>query len=568
MKRISDYINYHRTKGLLAWVLALVLALTGCGAKEASATPVQTPMQSAEPVPVEGGELVIAMAQNPSSMNPLLADTTEMVNLFSLIYEGLVQYDATQKLVPGLAESWKSDETGCVWTFNLRQGVKFHDGTELKSADVIATLAALKGKQSGATPTSSQPEETANPEGGVGPTTSPNTNSNSLDRSIYASGAALIKTFEAVDDYTIKIEATKPGIRILDALVFPILKDGQASVQKPIGTGPYQVEQYKKGEEMRLVRNESWWRTAPYIQSIVAKGYGDSEKALAAYELRQVDFVQTSILTVGKYREVSNTTIEDVMTQYYQCILPNFAHNAMTKLEMRKAISLIIDQREIVSQVYMGHATPSDVPIPPDSHLYDAKSKVYEPDLQAAKALLAEIGYDRENGDGMLTDRNGQVLTLRLLVLDSSSNPQAKEVAELVQRQMEDAGILLKVEALGQKDYQQALVAGNYDLAIADYYLSRDGDLAFMLKPGGAANRNFYSNSAVTECIDKANAALNETERQAAFAQMQKLLLEDVAQIGLLFKNQSVIYTGQLQGVKNMRELNLYRSVQEWYLQP
>ena len=144
--------NTRRFIRTLSSLLAVLLLLTGCGIKndtKATPTPIAVPTAAPAPQPVAGGELSIPVPRNPiSSGGPLSVNTEEMHNMYSLVYEPLLRLDAQNKLIPSLAEKWSCDDTGRVWTIQLRKNVLWHSGAPLTADDVIYTIGQIKALDS------------------------------------------------------------------------------------------------------------------------------------------------------------------------------------------------------------------------------------------------------------------------------------------------------------------------------------------------------------------------------------------------------------------------------------
>lgn len=531
MKSIRRYIS------VLSSILAVMLAFGGCGVKkdvQATPTPIALPTATPAPVPVSGGALSIPVPRNPlSGAGPLSVNTEEMRNMYSLVYEPLLRLDAQNRLIPSLAEKWAADDTGRVWTIQLRKNVLWHSGAPLTADDVVYTYNQIKS---------------------LG------------DAGYYASSATAIETCEKVDDSTVRVTMAKSGLMALYALVFPVVC---ASTPGEVnGTGPYKVTSSSE-TAVELSANPGWWKQAPYIEQIHCYARESNDVALDSYGAQQLTMVPTSTVSAGRYREEGVTNVMDVMSQDAEVLLLNLRKGVLQSAEVRQAIAYAVNRSAIVSNVYMNHATVADVPVPPDSFLYDASTKIYDYNLDKAAALLKSAGYT-PGADGIL-EKDGQRMHLKLLVNDSTESTYRKNAAALVADQLKAAGIEVEVASakmsIGEEnsEFAQKLVAGDFDLAMAGFSLEQSGNLSPYLAAGGARNYGGASDFE-QELTAVANAADENGLKQAHYALQQKFVKE-LPFIMLYFRVNSIVYNANIKGVQDIRASDVFRTVSTWYIE-
>lgn len=542
MKNTNPFI-----RTLFSVVILLICGmLAGCGTTatpNTTATPIAVPTATPAPQPVAGGELIIPIPRNPfksdtgTSVNPLLINTEEMRNMYSLVYEPLLRCDANNHIVPSLAEKWSCDDTGRVWTMQLRANVMWHDGSRMLNADdVLYTIQQIRNLGSS---------------------------------SYYAFAADAIETCEKVDDGTVRITMKKTGMASLYALVFPILSAD--SVQdKMNGSGPYAYSSSTE-ESVELTVNPFWWKQAPYIQTIRCLARESNDVALDSYEAGQLNLVPTSTVSAGKYREEGVTKVLDVMTQDAEVLLVNHNNSILQNVDVRKAIAYALDRGSIVSNVYMNRAAICDVPIPPDSFLYDATSKIYDYDAVKAASLLASAGWSDEDGDGIL-EKDGRKLHLSLLVNESTESTYRKNAAALIAAQLTKAGIETEVVmaklSVGDEngEFEQKLSSGDFDLAMAGFNLELSGNLAPYLSASGSRNYGHISGGQWDELISAAASAGDENGMRQAQSSLQQAFVQDLPFIMLYFRMNSVVYSAEIQNVSDVRNTDVLRTVSRWYM--
>ncbi len=528
----------------LSSVIAAVLLLTGCGAKntpEPAATPIAMPTATPEPQPVAGGTLRIPIPRNPfrseggASYNPLTVNTEEMRNMYALVYEPLLRCDSSNRIIPSLAEKWSSDDTGRVWTIQLRKNVMWHKGGMLTAADVLYTLGQLTLMGNG---------------------------------SYYSLAAQAIEAYEQADENTVRITMKKPGMAALYSLTFPVICSQTPNELN--GTGPYQVTDSSE-MSVELTANSRWWKQTPYINTIECLSRESNDVALDSYEAGQLNMVPTKTVSAGKYREEGATNVLDVMTQEAEVLLVNHNSDILRNADVRKAIAYALDRSALVSNVYMNRATVCDVPVPPDSFLYDATTKIYDHDLEKAEQLLNSAGWTDEDGDGIL-QQGTRPLHLKLLVNDSTESTYRKNAAALLAAQLLSAGI--EVEVVTAKlsieqangEFEQKLVNREFDLALAGFQMEASGNLAPYLASGGARNYGNISGN-WDALLSAASAAADENGMREAHAKLQQQFVQELPFIMLYFRMSSIVYGGDIRGIATVRGTDIFRTVSEWYMQ-
>ncbi len=537
--------------GILAAVLLLTLSLSACGKPEdpaATATPEQLlPTAAPTPVPAVGGEIQIPIPRNPlqseggAVTSPLSMNTEEMRNMYSLVYEPLLRCDTANALTPALAEKWSCDESGRVWTLTLRSGVKWHSGDAMLTAeDVLYTISQIKALGA---------------------------------ESYYNLTNACVETATKVDDLTVQITMYQPGLTSLYGLLFPVMCAAGNGDLAMNGTGPYKVTS-AGASSIILEANAGWWKQSPYITTIRCLSRESNSVALSSYEAGQLNVVPTDTASAGKYRETDVTNVLDVLSQDAEMLLINQNNSQLRNASLRKALAYAIDRGSIVSNVYMNRASITDVPVPPDSFLYDPTSKIYDYDPAMAASLFAEAGYADSNGDGLLESVNnpGRILTFRLLVNDSTESTYRKSAAQMIANQLLSVGVTIEIESekltVGDPEspFITKLSGGDFDLALAGFNLPRSGQLTAYLSAGGERNYGHYANSDMNTLLQKAQTAADEATLKEAHAAVQQQFVNDLPFIMLYFRMTSIVYAAEIQGISDVRDTDIFRTVEKWYI--
>ncbi len=542
MKNTKHYI-----KMLFSAALACVLC-AGCGAPNEEAQVTATPIVLPTPTPVlqpgEGGEIVLPMPRNPfrseggSAGNPLIVNTEEMRNLYSLIYEPLLRCDMNNRLVPALAEKWTADDSGKVWRIELRDNVVWHEGGSLlRAGDVTHTIDLIR----------------------------------MLGAECYYAYLVEenIEQVEVLDEKTISVTMKRPGMGGLYALTFPVLCEANAA-NVINGTGPYKLNASFE-TSVELVANERWWRQKPFIPTVRFLARENNDVALDSLDAGQLNVVPTSTVSAGRYRVEQIVNVLDIYTQDAEILFVNHANSILRDLAIRQAILCALDRSTIIANVYMNKAAISDVPVPPDSFFYDPTAKVYDYNTTRAQELLASAGWTEKNAEGILI-KDGRMLALKLLVNESTENTYRRGAANMIADQLLRVGIQVTVGteklSIGEADggFEQKLQAGDFDLALVGINIERSGNLASLLKAGGLRNYGKFNNEEISLLVDQARSAVSETDIISTQAALQHAIVKDLPFITLYFRLNSIVYSAHIQGVSGVRSPDILRTLPLWYM--
>ena len=406
------------------------------------------------------------------------------------ITETLVQLTPDFDIAPGLAERWENVE-GNTWRFYLRQGVKFHDGTDL-------TAEAVKF---------------------------------SLDRAARAGGSIPLDESSAqiVDTYTVDITPTLDFFnRVVDNLVHPlygIYAPSGDPGSNPVGTGPFKLDSYQRNEQLVVVRNPDYWGEPAKADKITFKFIPEGGTRALALQAGDVDLI-TSVPKemIGFIANLPNLAVyESAPASYVALYLVTQTqgdNDVLKEVNLRKAINLAINRQEIVEAVWGGYALPAKTLIPPAAFgAIDERVVGYDYDPEAAKALIAEAGWTLDEAENTWS-KDGEVLEVRLV----AGFPPARLIAplpEVLKGQLEAVGI--QVELLEYNDigaFYDRMAAGDSEIFIeqGSYNTADPSFIPYNLfwspNTWGEAGE-FYSWFFVNDAYDQAIEAAISTADQA-----------------------------------------------------
>ena len=394
---------------LLLAAMLLALGLAGCGGDDDDGDAGDT--GAAETDGGEGGEggtLVFAGAADPVVLDGALVSDGESLRVIDQIYESLVSLEpGTTELAPGLAQSWELSEDGLEYTFELQEGVTFHDGEPFNAEAVCFNFDRWYNfTGSFQNPSASYYWQTVF--GGFAET----------DPESGAPEESFFESCEAVDEGTVVIRLTKPSSAILGALSlsnFSIASPaaleefgadegevdaegifhptGTFGTEHPIGTGPFKFVSWTRGESLALERNEDYWGEPASIDELIFRPIPDNAarlQALQSGEIQGYDLVEPQDISTIEGDESLQVLDRPPFNVGYIGI--NQAHPPLDQPEVRQAIAAAVNRQELVDTFYAGRGEVAHAFMPPDVIGYADDVTQYEYDPEAAQQLLQDAG--------------------------------------------------------------------------------------------------------------------------------------------------------------------------------
>ena len=507
--------------GALALVLSLPLAACGGSGAETPA-PSETPASPAAESPVPSAEpMEFALACFPSGgFDPIAGtDRTNSV-LAGLQYDGLYELDQNFRPQPALAVSGAASEDGRTWTFVLRQGVTFSDGSPLTAAEVVSSLTAAKASER------------------------------------YAQRLTGISAVRAGADGSVEVVLSSPNGDLPALLDIPIVK--KSAGPAPLGTGWYVLEQ--SGESWLLRRRPESWREAAHApETIPLRTVEGTAGLTSAFDSRDVSLVDTDLTGIGALNLSGSFETTDYATTDLLYLGFNTASGACRSTAVRLAVSRGIDRDSLCSAVLSRHAAASALPVHPHAALYDADSAAaLDRDPEGMETALTDGGWSKDDSGAWKRGRSALSLTL---VVGQDSSYKSSAAGDIA-RQLNAAGFDVTVQRLAWEDYLSALQNGKFDLYLGEVKLTADFDPSPLL-PGGALNYGRYSDQAMAALLSAFRAAQGEKRISAAQA-LYARLGETVPFAPLCFKNWSVLSQwGQLTGLAPTQQ-NVFYQFGNW----
>lgn len=493
-----------------------------------------------------GSSLVVGIQSTKTALiQPLDPVERDMMSIYDLVYESLVYIDDDYLPQPGLCESWEESGNGKTWTFTLRKNITFSDGTPLTAHDVVATAQYILDR--------ANEENTQNP-------------------GYYYNLKYFIKSISASGDYTVVVK-TASGRNywgVLYALTFPVLPQDRVSAENPPGTGPYVISTFKAGDYIWLQVNDSWWQTRPQVEEIMVTMHDSPSAVIESYEYARVDTVFTRSIAAAQHKSGTTSLALDYRTNQLETVLINHRSSPLDSLNVRKALRHLIDPDKIAKQVYMGMVERTDTPMIPGTWMYNENlSEYFVTDVDAARALLEEDGWEDSDDDGILDKLNSegkkQNLHLRIYVYEEPDNNVRVETANLIADMLAQAGISTKVTVMTMTEMQSKLKAASFDLALASFAMDACPDPGYLLMTGNTGNYGLYKSSDMTNLCKDLRTQTTKDGYQASLMNIQQRFAEDVPFICLFYRSGSVLTRQMYTTVRDVRELELLRGIESFH---
>lgn len=514
----------------IALALSATMLLTACGGGNSS-TSGSTPSNgsnsssnSGEPKTMKD-TIVFSPRLDFATMDVQNTPSIVTKSIYYLVYNTLVERDVeTNEIIPALAESWDQVSSTEI-TFKLRQGVKFHDGSDFTSADVKFTYEKAKASAGSSAKVSS------------------------------------IESIETPDEYTVTLKLNKANMDILDQLTdtslsilsktaFETLGEEKGIQQ---GTGPYKYVEWNQGSYLDLTANENYWGGVPATPNLRVKYVSETASRLIAVETGELDFCQDPPSS-----ELANIAASDKMDllTYPGATVAFLALNVneapLDNPDVRHAIAYALNRQDIIDGAYLGNATPLNNIMHPSNAFYSEIDAIeYNPDK--AIELLKKAGYE----DGLE------------LTLATNTTAESQAAATIIQALLAQVNINVKIDLLENATMTTTMSSGTgYHLGFSrwsGYAFGPDGGIRELLYSKGSNNYGHLADAKMDQMIDEALTIEDHDARVAAYKEIEEYSDELMAIYPVLVENYTYAVRKSVDGlmqpngpIQNFRQLVAY----------
>jgi peptide/nickel transport system substrate-binding protein len=461
--------------------------------------------------------LVMVIESSPTNLDPRVGIDAFSERIDNLIFDDLLSRGEDLNVAPGLADRWDIPDA-LTYIFHLHKGVRFHDGRPLTSRDVKWTFdSLLQGKI----------------------------------RSTKAAVYRFVDRVEAPDEYTVVFRMKEPFATLLwnlsdGAMGIVPYGSGDEMTQHPIGSGPFKFVSAETDREIIVERNDDYWGEHAKLSRVRFAVVPDA--TTRALELRKgsadVDINSLTPDNVYTLSQNPNLLVERASGTRLAYMGFNLRDPILQDARVRQAIAYALDRGPMIEYLWRGEAQPARSVLPPQSWAYDGDVPVYNHDITKANQLLDAAGYPAMNG-------------VRFhIAMKTSTDENTRLMVAVMQQQLREAGIVLDIRSFefatffsdvqhgAFQMYSLRWIGGNEDPDIFEYAFH-----SAKFPPNGA-NRGYYSNPKIDALIDKARREVDPNVRKPLYAEVQRILADELPYIDLWYFDNVLVHTRR---VRNLR---------------
>jgi peptide/nickel transport system substrate-binding protein len=463
--------------------------------------------------------LVVVIESSPANLDPRIGKDAQSERIGELIFDSLVRKDEHFNITPGLAERWETPDPQ-TYIFHLHHGIRFHDGRPLTARDVKWTLDTMR---------------------------------NGSLATVKGAAYKLVDRVETPDDFTVTLHLSEPYAPLLWNLtggafgVVPYGSDKNFS-RAPIGSGPFRFVRLSPDSEVELVRNDDYWGEHAGIARLLFKIVPDATTRVLELRKGSADIAVTSLSPdiVETLRRDSRLTIQEQPGSSLQYLAFNLRDPILKDVRVRQALAYAIDRKPVLHYLFHDQARLADSILPPEHWAYNGDVAHYSYDPEKANAVLDAAGYTR-GADGV---------RFHLTMKTSNTDETTRLLAVVLQQQLRRVGIALDIRSYEFATFFADVMKGQFQLYTLRWvgYSNQDPDILEDVFhsasfPPKRDNRGFYANPMVDRLIDAGRRSTNQQQRKQIYAQVQRILAEDLPYIDLWYFDSVVVHSPRVRNL-------------------
>jgi ABC-type transport system substrate-binding protein len=462
---------------------------------------------------------------DPRSLDPALSTDVPTGRAIAYVFDGLTRFTPEARVEPALAERWDVSPDGSRYTFHMRPGVQFTDGTPLTARTVISSWQrALDPSLKGGSAVPLQPIRGA--------------------RDVVAGKIKTLSGLTAPNDSTLVVQLEEPLGIFPKLLAMPVASvvPPNMSADKPVGSGPWKLVEWKHDDYLLFARNEKFWGGAPKADSLRARVIAEPSTAVAEFESGTVDLLLIPASETQQWEEDESRKplLKSVPALQLVYIGINTTRGPLKDKRVRQAINLAIDRQLIVKRLISGRGRLAAGVIPPSLGGADTTRAPYPFDVARAKQLLADAGYSKG-------------VDVELWV---GGNPVYQRICETVQAYLAQAGIRAKIVQRESAVAREAARKGQADMIMKDWYADYPDAENFLypllhsVNKGPGGNVSFFQNTDFDRVVTQARREPDEAKRNVLYQRADSIAFSDAPMVFFYFYNELYAVQPWIDGFK------------------
>jgi peptide/nickel transport system substrate-binding protein len=452
--------------------------------------------------------LVVGQIAEPKSLDPHAVTAVNDFRILMNVYDGLVQYKSgTLQVQPALAESWDISDDGLTYTFKLRSGVKFHDGSDFDAEAVKFNFDRMLDE--------------SHPFHDTGP----------FPLAFFFSA---VQQVDVIDSQTVKFTLDAPFAPFLSNLAYPtglivspaaVKKHGKDFGRNPIGSGPFIFAEWESNSHVIVERNDGYWGDAPALEAVVFRPITDANTRVAEMLSGGIDMmVEVPPDNLKEMAQDPSFQIHEQAGPHLWFLILNAKEGPFKDKRVRQAVNYAINKEAIVENILQGTAIVADGPTPPAfAWAHNEELTPYPYDPEKAKALIKEAGFENAELTFYVTEGGSGML-----------DPVAMGTS--IQADLAKVGLKAKIETYEWNTFLGKVnpgLEGKADMAEMAWMTNDPDTLPFLAlrtaawPDKGGFNSGYYSNPEVDELLEKARTSTDQNERAELYKKMQTIVYDD-----------------------------------------
>lgn len=498
----------------ISLLLVLSLFLSACSGSTETDSGKTEDGKKDEPT-TEIKELVFGRGGDSTSLDPAATTEGEAFKVTENVFEKLINFgEGNTELEPGLALEWNVSDDGLVYTFQLREGVKFHDGTDFNAEAVVVNIKRWQSGNEGATG-----DDTPYPY-------------------FQSQFGDIIEEVKAVSDFEVEFTLKRPQAVFLKNMAMSpfgiaspaaLEQYGDKFNENPVGTGPFKFVEWKRNDKIVIEKFADYWMEGyPKLDRVIFRSIPENSARLNALKTGEVDLIDgVNFSDVPQIEADSNLQIFSRPSMNVAYLGLTSTRGPLVDKKVRQALNHAVDKETLVSAFFEGYAEPAKNPMPPVIAGYNDEIEDYPFDLEKAKQLLAEAGYP-----------DGFEMELWAMPVPRPYMPDGQKIAEALKSNFDKIGVKAKIVSFEWGTYLDKAAAGEADSFLLGW-TGDNGDadnfLYVLLDKDniGTNNYTYYENDELHDIFIEAQSEVDETKRDELYKKAQEIIKDDAPWIPL-----------------------------------